>query len=869
MKQIRSPFKFLDPFTQADCKVFFGRDSEIEALYRMVLQTPLLLLYGLSGTGKTSLVQCGLAGKFDGTDWLPFWMRREDDINRSLHRALDAARAGIAAPAPADITTSGKIEQLYSHFLRPVFLIFDQFEELYVFGDAAEHATFVEELKSILEAELPCTILLSVREEYLGRLYPLEKEIPSLFNFRMRVERMDAAHVTEVLSESFRQFNIGVEPPVPERYGEIIENVSQGRSGIELPYLQVYLDRLYREDHARSYPGGTDLPEGQWPPLTFSKAEIADFGTITDVLDNFLREQRDALRGALLAKFPKAKVPENAVDQLLDAFVSAEGTKRPISVVREQGLVVVAERQRALFPPVSAEVLTYCIERLEQARLLRSGETSLELAHDTLALVIEKQRSAEQRQLAEVRRRIEAGYREHADSLQSDHPYYFDKGQLARIEPFLPKLALEPEQADFLEKSRVEAGRLENAEKERVERELRLMEEKLAAEEKLTNVALEKTREAEIERDKARVAREEAERNLKKYEAASAEIVDALAREADNLIYRLDYAGAAAKLRTAADLDQPTDAFKKALAEVAFFWNEAELTLEAVDFLKTAKQRDVPCEKSAIQRWIKSYAGDAWYEMLWWRYYPEMLPVPAGEAHIDGKKTSVSAFKMARTPTTVWQYGLYLSSCRLDICDDGVLKNIAWGINGDNPVVGISWFDAALYANWLSYYNFGRQVVYDMGHLLEVSQGRLVYDYEKLKINATAKGYRLPAEVEWEYAARGGPACEAFEYAGSDYLDSVGWYSRNSSRRPQPVAGKKPNSLGLYDMSGNVSEWCEDWHKDYPATFPANYRGPDSGSHRVLRGGSWFDSSCELAFRDSADPKSGLTFYGFRLVLVP
>jgi len=478
MNKVQSPFKFLDPFTLADRHVFFGRDKESETLYRMVLKTPLLLLYGLSGTGKTSLVQCGLAARFDGPDWLPLLIRRQDNLLSSLHAALDRAW-----PTNTGANGAEKIAAIYSHFLRPIFLLFDQFEELFILGKETERNDFVTELKEILATELPCTVLLIVREEYLGQLYHLEKEIPTLFDFRMRVEPMDSTHVKEVLSESFRSFNIRVESPAESRYDEIIQNVSERRSGIELPYLQVYLDRLYREDHTRSYPLGTDLSDGQWPEIKFTQAEIAAFGTITDVLDDFVREQREELQRDLEKHFPDERYDKSTVADLLDAFVSDEGTKRPVSITRQDGLIHIAERQRDLFPVLSAEAFTYCAERLETARLLRSNETGIEIAHDSLASVIEGQRSAEQRQLADVRRRLKDGYQWYLDSGKTR---FFDRAQIAYVIPFLDKIKTE-EQAlwrDFITKSQADINAKENAEQERVQYELKLVQEKLEAEKK-------------------------------------------------------------------------------------------------------------------------------------------------------------------------------------------------------------------------------------------------------------------------------------------------------------------------------------------------------------------------------------------------
>lgn len=378
--------------------------------------------------------------------------------------------------------------------------------------------------------------------------------------------------------------------------------------------------------------------------------------------------------------------------------------------------------------------------------------------------------------------------------------------------------------------------------------------EKQRAEEQ-TKIARTALEEAEKQTKIAQAARDSAVVLLQKFEAASAEIVDALAREANNLIYRLDYAAAAAKLRTAADLNQPTASLKKAVAEVAFFWNEAGQTAQAAGLLAAAKQADAPGEQTLLRTWLKNYAG-AWHDSLMQRYYPNMLPVPGGEAIIDGKNAPVSSFQMARTETTMWQYAIYFrSQGKYMRTDEDLTQALSWGFNGDNPVVNISWHDAARYANWLS-----KQAKLDTVYIFEGENCRA--------INYATKGYRLPTEVEWEYAARGGPAREVFAYAGSNNLDSIGWYAKNSGSRTLPVAGKKANILGLYDMSGNVWEWCSDWYAFYPKIFPANYHGSVSGGSRVFRGGSWsIDAKyCRAANRGFFTPGDRGSNIGFRLV---
>lgn len=157
----------------------------------------------------------------------------------------------------------------------------------------------------------------------------------------------------------------------------------------------------------------------------------------------------------------------------------------------------------------------------------------------------------------------------------------------------------------------------------------------------------------------------------------------------------------------------------------------------------------------------------------------------------------------------------------------------------EHPVVYVSWYGAAAYCNWL---------------------GTLAGD----------KSYRLPTEAEWEYAARGGRRSRYFKYAGSNILDKVAWYNENSGGRLHHVTELDANELGIYDMSGNVWEWCSDWYgDDYYEKGPLdNPQGPTHGSARVLRGGSWLDSyqDCRVSYRNKTVPDERF-FIGFRVAV--
>jgi len=130
--------------------------------------------------------------------------------------------------------------------------------------------------------------------------------------------------------------------------------------------------------------------------------------------------------------------------------------------------------------------------------------------------------------------------------------------------------------------------------------------------------------------------------------------------------------------------------------------------------------------------------------------------------------------------------------------------------------------------------------------------------------------YRLPTEAEWEYAARGGNMSRSFLFAGSDDLDAVGWFADNSGGKTHPVRKKTANELGLYDMSGNVWEWCLDWYANYSGQDESNPRGAVSGLTRVRRGGSWGLNSknCRISNRNDSEPDYRNNLIGFRLVAV-
>ena len=162
--------------------------------------------------------------------------------------------------------------------------------------------------------------------------------------------------------------------------------------------------------------------------------------------------------------------------------------------------------------------------------------------------------------------------------------------------------------------------------------------------------------------------------------------------------------------------------------------------------------------------------------------------------------------------------------------------------------------------SWSSSYGFG-----DNYPAYSISYNDVLSFISKLN-SLTGRTFRMPTEAEWEFAARGGNKSKGYLYSGGNTLDNVGWYTSKSGSKTHPVAQKYANELGLYDMSGNVLEWCSDWYGDYSSSSQTNPTGPTTGSYRVLRGGSWYGgTSCRVADRRCSTPENRINYAGVRL----
>jgi formylglycine-generating enzyme required for sulfatase activity len=252
-------------------------------------------------------------------------------------------------------------------------------------------------------------------------------------------------------------------------------------------------------------------------------------------------------------------------------------------------------------------------------------------------------------------------------------------------------------------------------------------------------------------------------------------------------------------------------------------------------------------------------------------------------------QVSVGGFSLAKYETTVAEFRAFAQATGYKTSAEirgkaWVCENNDWTektgaswrnpgfVQGDNePVVCVSWYDAVAYCNWRSAQE-GRKPAYSYSgkgpDSMSWPSGWNTETHNNIQWDRTPNGYRLPTEAEWEYTARAsGSGPQTTPWAGSNNVDEVGWYGGNSGNRTHPVGQKKANGVGLYDMSGNVWEWCWDWYGDYSTGTQTDPAGPSSGANRVDRGGSWLNAAAHLrvAIRDGVNPWDAGTHFGFRL----
>ncbi len=234
-----------------------------------------------------------------------------------------------------------------------------------------------------------------------------------------------------------------------------------------------------------------------------------------------------------------------------------------------------------------------------------------------------------------------------------------------------------------------------------------------------------------------------------------------------------------------------------------------------------------------------------------------------GETIIDTFNVELNSFLISETEVTQYQYEAVMV--------DSI--PIYYYGSGDNyPAYNVSWLEAICFCNQLSIDNnynpcYSGSYVDSLGTIIVLPPDSL-FHADSVYCDFSVNGYRLPTEAEWEYASRNAGVSSYILYSGSENIENVAWYISNSGNSAHPVKEKQPNELGLYDMSGNVWEWCWDWYEEYSGEDQINPTGPpDQGYIHSLRGGAWYspEVKCSSSFRAVNQPQRGSNYNGFRV----
>jgi tetratricopeptide (TPR) repeat protein len=412
---LREPYKFLDAYTKDDRDIFFGREAEIEEIHSRLFMSKLLLIYGASGTGKSSLLQCGVANRFSDADWKPIFIRRKEHLLDALHHEL--ARTA-STPFKKQSSISQKLESVYLDYLTPVHLIFDQIEELFIFGDHSEQEEFVRELAEILSGHSNVRVILCIREEYLAHLSAFEDRLPSLFNNRIRIEKFSRTHALSAIEGPCRVCGVKIEPGLAETAAQ---KLTSAAGVIELTYLQVLMDRVYKLAVSRD-------------PVSIHLTlnDLGRIGDIGNLLSDFLEKQLSAMDH-----------PDQG-EALLKIMVTTEGTRRPVRPVE------IAAHLETMGKPFSEERITSIIQHFVNVRIITDQDEQgyYELRHDSLAKRIYERMTALEKDILEVRQMLEGRHREY-----ERRGVLLDAATLDYIAPYKNRLKFRSAIAGFIEKS--------------------------------------------------------------------------------------------------------------------------------------------------------------------------------------------------------------------------------------------------------------------------------------------------------------------------------------------------------------------------------------------------------------------------------
>lgn len=412
------PFKFLDSYTREDKNIFFGRDSETEDIFRKFYSGKLLLVYGKSGTGKSSIINCGLISRIPLEDIYP--------VNiRCGNRAYENFITEIKKYSKSNLVNPLEIlEDIFYEQSKPVALIFDQFEEIFILSDEEEREKLSRDLNEILKSRLKINIILIIREEYFANLTEFEAFIPGLYGNRIRIERMSKSSAKDAIVKPCLTCNVGIEDGLAD---QVIGQLVWQSEGLELTWLQILMDKLYRTATERD-------PENP----VIKQEDLVRFGRIGNVLSDFLDEQ--------LRTMPHGDIGE----AILKAMVSADGTRKQVNLNNISDTLIAAGH--SLDQRFVEEILGNLID----VRLITDKNELgyYEFRHDAIAARIYERMTAIEKELIEVKSFLDNSYK-----IYQQREVLLTENDLKYISLHENKLILNEELKDFIKTCKKEVQR--------------------------------------------------------------------------------------------------------------------------------------------------------------------------------------------------------------------------------------------------------------------------------------------------------------------------------------------------------------------------------------------------------------------------
>jgi len=374
-KETTVPFKFLDSYTREDKNIFFGRDNETEELFRKMYSGKLLLVYGKSGTGKSSIVNCGLISRIPQEDIFAISIRcgqyGYDNFVTEIRK-----HSKTEFENPLEI-----LEDIFYSHSKPVALIFDQFEEIFILSEEEERLKLADALNQILRSRLKINIILIIREEYLASLTEFESFIPGLFSNRTRIERISTSAAKEAIVKPCIACNVQIEEGISDR---IIEQLVWQSEGLELTWLQILMDKLYRTAAERD-PGNPHI----------RLEDLNRLGRIGNVLSDFVDEQ--------LNMMPHGDMGE----AVLKTMISVDGTKKLVNITDITDTLKTTGKETD--QPFIEEILRHLVN----IRIItdKNDQGYYEVRHDAIADRIYERMTAVEKELIEVKTFLDNSYK--------------------------------------------------------------------------------------------------------------------------------------------------------------------------------------------------------------------------------------------------------------------------------------------------------------------------------------------------------------------------------------------------------------------------------------------------------------------------